>query len=110
MNAKSAPLGENAMDAHGRGRTIDEFLIEEDISLLNYDTPTYYYVQHNTTSLIDLSICLNDCLIEFNLTVLPDLCESDHYPIVKEIAEPVLVAGRPDSFKMMQPTGDFLTV
>ena len=98
MNAKSATWGERALDPYGHGRIIDELLIEENIALLNDSIPTHYSRQYNTTSLIDLSICSIDCLLDFNLEVMPDLQGSDHYPIKIQLNQPTVIADAPDRY------------
>ena len=100
LNAKSGTRGEGNADPYDNGRIIDKLLFEEDISLLNYNQPTHYSSQHNTTSLIDLFILSVDCLIDFNLNVLPDLHGSDHYPIQIQLKQPVVIADAPDRFNM----------
>ena len=98
MNAKSNTWGEAGPDGYGHGRIIDELLLEEDIALLNYNIPTHYSVQHNTVSLIDLSMCSTDCLMEFDLEVMQDLNGSDHYPIQVKVKDPVTIADAPDRY------------
>ena len=58
-----------------------KLLEEQDIALLNDNSPTHYHIQTNTYSTIDLSICSSDCLMDFTYKTLDNLHDSDHYPI-----------------------------
>ena len=56
-------------------------------------------IPFNTTdTLIDLSRCSTNCLMDFELTVLEDLHGSDHYPIKIELTQATIVAEIPDRF------------
>ena len=98
MNAKHITWGERTADPHGHGTVIDSMLLEQEIALLNYDTPAHYSLQHDRHTLIDLSVCSTICLMDFELTVLEDLHGSDWYPIKIELTQATTVAERPDRF------------
>ena len=82
INAKHSRW--NEPDNNTRGILFDELLLEEDIALLNENQKTHYSAQHNSYSLIDLSICTTDCCPDFTCSVVDDLYGSDHFPVIIE--------------------------
>ena len=64
-----------------RSRLFERLLIEEDIVILNYGYPTYYSRQHDSYSVVDLTICSSDYALDFQYQVNESLHGSDHYPI-----------------------------
>ena len=97
MNARHTRWGdENNRTNNPKGEIFEELLIEQDMELLNETENTHYSIQHGTKSLIDLSIASSDCFPDFECTVLKELHNSDHYPIIvkkqptPEIGEPSL--------------------
>ena len=50
---------------NSRGNSIATIIEREDVGLLNTGEPTHFHVQTGTLSAIDLSICSNDALIDF---------------------------------------------
>ena len=82
MNARG-PLWDPGYTSasNSRGALFEELLADRDISLLNNDSFTHYHIQTNTYSVIDLSLCSSDALLNFRYSVDPSLHGSDHYPI-----------------------------
>ena len=80
MNARHHLWGEPVDNE--KGKLFERLLLEEDISLLNSESPTHYHQQTNTFTTIDLSICSSDCYPDFTHQVTDSLRGSDHYPIL----------------------------
>ena len=80
MNAKSFLWGSDLSDT--RGRLFEEALLTFPMSLLTDGSPTHYHVQTNSYSTIDLSFCSTSVLDDFEYSVLNNLHDSDHFPIL----------------------------
>ena len=72
-----------------RGRVIERLLAENNVSVLNDDSPTYFNVVHNSTSVIDLGLFSSDSYMDFVWSVSAELFDSDHYPTFVNFAVPV---------------------
>ena len=82
FNAHSPLWDNSAEDADGPGRKIEDLIVNSNYCCLNEDNcPTYFSKTHGTYSAIDLSICSNTIVDEFEWNVLDDMYTSDHYPI-----------------------------
>ena len=103
MNAKHISWGEE--DSNSRGTLFEEFLNETDLCLLNDSAKTHYSAQHNSHSLIDLSLSSANCFGDFQCSVLPHLHGSDHYPITVEKLNPPVV-GEP-SYRFITEKADW---
>jgi hypothetical protein len=68
MNAKSPIWGNNVTDE--RGNIFEKLLLENNICILNDNTPTHFHIQTGSHSSIDLSICSSDCVLDFEFSVL----------------------------------------
>lgn len=79
FNAKHTLWGETICDRWGY--LIEQLLDNNDIILLNDESPTRYDVYHNSTSAIDLSICSANIGLDFRWSVNNHLHGSDHWPI-----------------------------
>ena len=83
FNAHSNLWGDvNNVLPNERGRIVEEILLERPVSLLNDGTPTHFNKATGTTSIIDLSFCSSNCIIDFQYSVVDSLHSSDHYPIM----------------------------
>ena len=71
-----------------KGLLIERLLAERHISLLNYDKPTYFNVQNNSTSVIDLGLCSSNVFVDFSWKPSDDLHGSDHFPIILKLNQP----------------------
>ena len=67
-----------------RGILIASFIENEGLELLNTGDATNFHSQTGTFTSIDLSVCTSNSLLDFTWRVLPDLYESDHFPILLE--------------------------
>ena len=65
-----------------RGAMIASVVEALDLSIFNAGDHTHYHIQTDTTSVLDLSLCSPDALLDFTWNVTGDLCGSDHYPIL----------------------------
>ena len=68
-----------------RGAILEEVINDYNLIPLNTVDHTRYDVAHNTSSLIDLTLVQPSIYLDFTNKVLPDLCGSDHYPILVSI-------------------------
>lgn len=89
FNAKHVMWGNSNTDQ--RGNTIETFLIQSNVNILNTNKPTHFNAATGGTSAIDLTIVSSALSIELLWDVCEDLHGSDHWPVVlKEVInEPV---------------------
>ena len=86
-------------DINDKGRTIEGFISERDLVLLNDKTSTYLHPATGSYSSFDLTICSPGIYPDFNWKVFDDLHGSDHFPIqVSEIGPSV--QQRPQRWKL----------
>ena len=86
-------------DINDKGRTIEGFISERDLVLLNDKTSTYLHPATGSYSSLDLTICSPGIYPDFNWKVFDDLHGSDHFPIqVSEIGPSV--QQRPQRWKL----------
>ena len=80
FNAHSHTWG--CRDTNRQGRLVEDFILKQNLSILNTGTPTYLHPGTGSLSAIDLT--LSDPLLYLDLTwsVHNDLCGSDHYPVL----------------------------
>ena len=69
---------------NSRGNAVDHFLNHSlDLLLLNArHTPTHINSTYGSLSTIDLSICSSALYSKLTWSAHPDLCDSDHFPII----------------------------
>ena len=79
IHARSPVWGDGV--TNDKGQLFEEWLLNQNIAVLNNNLPTHYYIQTGTSSVIDLSICLSDSLLDFDYSIMDSLHDSDHYPI-----------------------------
>ena len=72
--------------ANPRGELVSDFIGDEGLGVLNSGDMTHFHVQNGTFTAIDLSLCSSDSVLDFNWQVLPDLYDSNHFPILLELA------------------------
>ena len=65
-----------------RGRALESFMIDNDLSLLNSSVKTRFDLNTGDGSLLDLQLIHPSLFLDFDAMVVPDLCGSDHCPIV----------------------------
>ena len=68
-------------DTNDKGRTIEGFITEQDLVLLNDKSSTYLHPATGSFSSLDLTICSPENFPDFNWKVDDDLHGSDHFPI-----------------------------
>ena len=71
--------------SNSRGDRIDDFIIENNIYLLNDGSYTYLHPATGTFTTIDLSLCSPNILMEIDFMVESDSYGSDHFPIILKI-------------------------
>ena len=70
-----------------RGNLISSVIENESIGLLNTGEPTHFHIQTGTLSAIDLSLCSENAIIDFEWKTIEDRYTSDHFPIIISIAQ-----------------------
>ena len=63
-----------------RGRTLDTFLQDFDLTLLNSGSPTHFDLRTQSFSCLDLAFCSPTILLDLHWTVLDHNPCSDHFP------------------------------
>ena len=96
FNAHSPMWGSSTTS--GRGRMISEILVDRDLCLLNNGEPTHFDRRTGSLSKIDLAIASPLCQTDFLFSVLPDLHDSDHFPIELKLRSPSLNFARASRF------------
>ena len=61
---------------------MEDFILKQNISLMNSGSYTYLHPGTGTTSAIDLSLCHPSLYLDVSWSVHQDLCGSDHYPVI----------------------------
>ena len=80
MNGRNPLWGD--IISNQRGNCLASIIENESVGILNDGESMHFHVQTGTLSAIDLSICSDDCIIDFNWKVMDDRFTSDHFPIV----------------------------
>jgi ribonuclease HI len=80
FNAHSASWGSHKTD--GRGKTIDDLIDEHSLIIKNENLPTHIASTNNRLTAIDVTLCTENLSDEFEWTVLDDVHNSDHFPIL----------------------------
>ena len=70
-----------SQSTNDKGATLENFIDDHDMILLNMSSPTRYDDYHHTYSTIDLSICHPSVYLDWTCNVLPDRHGSDHFPL-----------------------------
>lgn len=77
-------------DKNEKGKILEEFILENDLCLLNNKTSTYLHPASGSYTSIDLSICHPSLFLDFDWSVCEDSHGSDHFPIIiKEIDQSI---------------------
>ena len=79
FNSHNPLWGGVVLDAEGR--TIDDFIHNNNLLLFNDGSMTFHNIYSNSFSAIDLSICSPEIYLDFIWSINEDLHGSDHYPI-----------------------------
>ena len=80
FNAKHSIWGSNLND--NRGCNIAEFILENNLDVINTGSPTFCRINDNYYSHIDVSLVSLSISQDFNWETYDSLLESDHFPIV----------------------------
>ena len=96
MNAHSPMWG--ARHENDKGKAIAEIIEENDVVILNSETPTHFHIQTGSYSLIDLAVSSASCSQDFTHTVLPSLHDSDHYPICIQLVNSAISFDKPTRY------------
>ena len=79
LNARSELWGDTTRNIHGS--QFETFLARNEACLLNTGAATHFHKQTETESCIDLTFVSPEIVNDFSWEVLPDLYNSDHYPV-----------------------------
>lgn len=100
FNAHNPLWGGSKIDTNGK--IMENFLMSDQIVLLNGLEHTHFSQSHQTFSSIDLTICTQNILHRAKWFVHADLCSSDHFPIITNI-ENAPTTNKPDTMQPQQP-------
>ena len=64
-----------------KGKILEQFIVEQDLILMNNKFYTHYDDYHKSSSLIDLTICQPSVYLDFDCKVFESSHGSDHYPV-----------------------------
>ena len=67
-----------------KGNIIEDFIIKNDLCLMNDKSHTYLHPATGNFSSLDLSLCHPSLLLDFDWTVSEDQHGSDHFPVIIE--------------------------
>lgn len=65
-----------------KGKILEDFIINNDLCLLNDGSKTFLHFGHGTYTATDLTICVPELLLDFSWKTWDDLCGSDHFPLI----------------------------
>ena len=86
-----------------KGRTIEDFVIQHGVDLLDDKSSTYLHPDTGSHSSLDLTICSPEIFPDLKRKVIDDLHGSDHFPIqVSERGSSV--QQRPQRWKLHKAT------
>jgi ribonuclease HI len=80
FNAHNPLWGDNMTD-RGRGKLLEKFFNDNDLTILNNDEKTRFNSFNGEFSSIDLCVCCPSVAPLFEMAMHTDLCGSDHFPI-----------------------------
>ena len=80
FNAHSVTWG--CKDNNNRGNLIENFIMQNNLSLLNDGSFTYLHPASGSFSALDLCLCEPCLYMDFSFSVLDDSHGSDHFPVV----------------------------
>ena len=69
-------------DYNNMGKTLEDFITENDICLMNNKMATYLHPATGHYSSLDLALCHPSLYLDYSWGVHDDLCGSDHFPII----------------------------
>ena len=75
----------NSTSTDTRGRCIEEFLLRNNLVVLNNGSPTR--IGYNSESIIDLTFCTPSISTNFHWTILDTPLDSDHCPIILNLPD-----------------------
>ena len=80
FNGHSYLWGANQENEHGKA--VEHLIDSHNLILLNYSVHTRFDTYHQTSSLLDLSLCHPSIYMDVACEVLSDRLGSDHHPII----------------------------
>ena len=98
FNAHSSMWGSMTTDT--RGQIIEDFIMTNDICILNTNAPTYCTPSTGKMSCLDLAFCSSDLYIHLNWEVHDNPYGSDHLPCLIHLTQPTPVPTKPQRWKL----------
>ena len=83
------PMWHDPRETDPRGRTIVDFITQNDVALLDKNKMTHIWKVDKTMSHIDLSICSTELLPHYQWEVHEETLNSDHFPILLKTSTPM---------------------
>lgn len=72
-------------DHNGRGRLLETFFNDHDLTILNNGEKTRFNAHTGESSAIDVAVCSPTLSLDLKFSVHSDLCSSDHFPFLIHI-------------------------
>ena len=88
FNAHSTSWG--CQTTNDRGLKVENFILNNNLCLLNNKTPTYIHPASGTSSSLDLTVCSPELFLDFSWNVDCDSHGSDHFPTLIKMNEPCI--------------------
>lgn len=98
FNAHSSMWGSMTTDT--RGQIIEDFLMTNDICILNTNAPTYCTPSTGKMSSIDLALCSPDLYVHLKWNVHDNPYGSDHLPCLVHLVQPTTLPTKPQRWKL----------
>lgn len=98
FNAHSPFWGSPTTD--GRGQTIEDFILTNNICILNTNNPTYCIPSTGRMSWLDLALCSPDLYVHLNWEVHDNPYGSDHLPCLIHLTQPTPTPTKPRRWKL----------
>lgn len=73
LQRKEPDVGGGGTRSENRGNLIEDKILNLNPSVVNNRSPTFYHIQHNSHSVMELSIWSPDCFLDFHYRVLSEL-------------------------------------
>ena len=89
FNSHSMLWGSHKLDK--RGKIVEEFIVNNDLIILNDQSPTHFNLSYGSSSAIDITLCSSSIATSIEWQTSDYLYGSDHYPLTIKIAEPIPV-------------------
>lgn len=108
FNAHNTLWGSVKTDS--RGQVVEDFILTNNVCLLNTGAPTYCSPSTGTMSCLDLAMCSSSLFLDFKWDIINNPYGSDHLPAVVKLTSPhPTIRSRPQRWKLYQANWPLFT-